>query len=312
MPNESVEIRLGLAGYPLGHSFSPLLHQAALEDAGLVGSYRLFPIPPLPDGRERLVELLERLHTGELDGLNVTIPHKQSIVGLVDECSATVRRIGAANVIYRREGRLVAENTDAGAFHFHLKSWLSTPENGCACPKKALVLGAGGAARAVVDALLTDGWEVSVAARREAQAEELCSRFGGFYPASCIEPGSLSVDFLAGRQPKLIVNTTPLGMQPSIATCPWPETLPLPAGTAVYDLVYNPPETVLLKRARAAALPAINGSPMLVEQAARAFQLWTGLPSPARVMYEAIQKELGGQRSTQVAIKRFGSGRKAE
>jgi shikimate dehydrogenase len=218
---------------------------------------------------------------GRLDGLNVTIPHKQAVLSLLDELSPAAQAIGAANTIYARAGRLVGDNTDAPGFLADLQRLGFSGQN-------ALVLGAGGAARAVCYALLGAGWQVGISARRFEQAQALAAALGGAAGAAralAFEPATL-------RQPfSLIINATPVGMHPAIDASPWPEDIPFPAGAAVYDLVYNPAETALVRAARAGGLRAASGLGMLVEQAALAFQMWTGKAVPRQPLWEALAVE---------------------
>ncbi len=290
---DKVFFRLGLTGYPLDHSLSPILHKAALEAAGLPGSYDLFPVLPSPEGPGELKLLADRIRTGQLQGLNITIPHKQSILQFVDEHSPAVQRVGAANVIYKADDCLVGENTDIAAFKNDLNTWLSTFTPWPLPDRKALVLGAGGAARAVADALLCEGWEVWIAARNLHQAIDLCASLSPWYPGCTLKAIPLVEKPLAGLNfPMLIVNATPAGMPTSLDQSPWPAGVELPRGSFIYDLIYNPFETKLLKAARAAALPAISGGGMLVAQAALAFSLWTGQPSPDQVMRVAFDRHI--------------------
>ncbi len=274
--------RLGLTGYPLGHSLSPAIHNAAIASAGLQGEYCLYPVSPLPSAPQALSDLLDRLRHGELDGLNVTIPHKQAVLPLLDWLEPAARRIGAANLLYCRRGQLVGDNTDATGFYLDLRHFLQRmPLH----DQRALVLGAGGAARAVAAALLDDGWQITLAARRLEQAQALAH---SLLPARfTVIP--LVADSLANVVgTTLLVNATPLGMSPNQESCPWPVELALPAGAAVYDLVYNPPQTCLMRRAQAAGLPAAGGLGMLVEQAALSFERWTGRPAPRPAMRQAV------------------------
>lgn len=279
---------LGLTGWPLGHSLSPVLHQAALDALGLAGEYSLYPAPPLPEGRERLVELLDQMRTGRLDGLNVTIPHKQTVVPLLDRLTSVAQTARAVNTIYREDGKLVGDNTDVPGFLADLHSFLSGVR---LSNQKALLLGAGGAASAVGVALAQEGWQVTIAARRLEQAEALSLRMAllGIEP-----PGAILLDGNTLRQHLgvssncLIVNATPLGMSPRDSETPWPERLAFPPGAAIYDLVYNPRETRLVRTAHKAGLPARNGLGMLAEQAALAFERWTGRSAPREAMWEAL------------------------
>lgn len=266
---------LGLTGWPLAHSLSPRLHRAALRACKLRGEYELYPIPPLPDGMAELAALLERLRGGEIDGLNITIPHKQSVLPLLDELSATTQAIGAANTIYWTGERLVGENTDAPAFKEDLELQFNLPNQG-----KALVLGAGGAARASVYALACRSWQVHVAARRPEQAQQLVNDFAQFSsaPVARAQPLLEAARIMSTEALDLVVNTTPLGMRPYEQASPWPEGISLPPGCAVYDLVYNPVETRLLRQAQQQGLAAAGGLGMLIHQAALAFLRWTNLP----------------------------------
>jgi shikimate dehydrogenase len=167
--------RIGLSGYPLAHSRSPQLHTAALRSLGLEGDYRLYPI--LPEDQAGLAGLLNDLRNGKMDGLNVTLPHKQAVIPWLDEISPVAHSIQAVNTIFRRNGRLVGENTDVPGFWADLEEHFPTDPGACvkgSCTqRKALVLGAGGAARAVVHALAVHGWKVILTARRLDQAEKV-------------------------------------------------------------------------------------------------------------------------------------------
>jgi len=267
-------IHLGLIGYPLGHSLSPKIHNAALTACGLQGEYSLFPITP--DDMQGLKDILARVRNGEIHGLNVTIPHKQNVIPLLDELTPTAQAIGAVNTISMRDGKLVGDNTDAPGFLKDLGG-LNIPQ-----VSKALVLGAGGSARAVVYALVHAGWGVTLSVRRPEQAQALASNY---HLPICQFPLSDS------QSPTfdLLINTTPIGMVPNVDASPWPEHLDFPKDTAVYDLVYNPRETRLVRDARAAGLPARTGLGMLIEQAALAFEIWTGRKPPREVLFKAVQ-----------------------
>jgi shikimate dehydrogenase len=271
-------IRLGLVGHPVNHSLSPGIHNAALTACGLEGDYSLFPIHP--NDKQGLRELLARVRSGEITGLNVTIPHKRNVIELMDELTPTAAAIGAVNTIYMHDGTLMGDNTDAAGFLLDLKKLLSTetPMHG---GLNALVLGAGGSARAVVYALANDGWDVTVAARRLEQAQQLAESFANGKIRSAAfdcEPSTFD----------LLVNTTPLGMTPNLDSSPLPETVSLPRHLSVYDLVYNPRETKLVRAARSQGLNATTGLGMLIEQAALGFEVWTGYTPPRKVMFDAV------------------------
>jgi shikimate dehydrogenase len=304
-----VRYALGLIGYPLEHSLSPALHHAALQAAGLEGEYRCYPVPPIsaaaPAGEAQLRKLLERVRRGELHGLNVTIPHKESILPWLDDLSPAASGIGAVNTILRRGDRLVGDNTDAAGFlaDLHRLGWLGPdglPVEGSA-PAHALVIGAGGAARAVAYALAQAGWTVVIVARRPEQAARLAADLeealvGGkisqprLYPRQRVHPLLPGAPArFSGLSPSLVVNATPVGMSPDRSASPWPDGLPFPEGGSVYDLVYQPEETPLVSRARAAGLRAANGLGMLVEQAALSFTAWTGQVAPVEAMRRAVE-----------------------
>ena len=263
---ESTEI-YGVAGNPVTHSVSPAMHNAAFR-ASLVDAVYL----PLQAASA------EDFHTfGRaigLSGASVTIPFKVSLFDLMDEVYAVARRIGAINTIRVVDGRWIGGNTDASGFLEPLQERISL--NGL----RAAVLGAGGAARAVIAALGSTGCSVRLHARSRPQAEEVAVMSSveiGPWPP---EPGSWDV----------LINCTPIGMFPRV------DETPLPAdqltGRYVYDLVYNPATTRLLREAAGAGCQTIGGLEMLVGQAREQFQWWTGTKSVAGVMREAALKRL--------------------
>ena len=302
-------IKLGLIGYPLGHSLSPKIHDAALKSCGLDGSYSLFPIHA--DNKQGLKDLLARVRNGEITGLNVTIPHKQNVIELLDELMPTAKAIGAVNTIYLRENRLIGDNTDATGFLADLRKFLTTETHTCPGGRcqgrhgesKALVLGAGGSARAVVYALLNDGWEVNIVARRFEQARQLADSFINYQlpvTAFSLTTMEANLQHLHRTQVQvslisslsLIINTIPVGMTPNIDESPWPKNLPFPPRAAVYDLVYNPQETKLVQDARRQGLQATTGLGMLIEQAALAFEIWTCQNPSREIMRASVEQSL--------------------
>jgi len=270
---------LGLIGYPLRHSLSPEIHIAALKACGLEGDYSLFPVSP--DDKQGLKSLLNCVRTGEITGLNVTIPHKQNVIPLLYELTPTAQAIGAVNTIYLRDNKLIGDNTDAPGFLTDLNKFLTTENTEKNI--SALVIGAGGSARAVVYALVNNGWNVTIAARRIKQAKQLA--------ASLTHHTIQLTNYQTLNDQRstfnLLVNATPLGMAPNADQSPWPENLPFP-NASVYDLVYNPRETKLVKDARAQGLSATTGLGMLIEQAALAFELWTGQCPPREIMRASV------------------------
>jgi shikimate dehydrogenase len=273
-------IKLGLIGYPVGHSLSPKIQNAAFKASGLEGDYSLFPVAP--DDLQALSTLLMSIRSGEMTGFNVTIPHKQNVIPLLDELTPTALVIGSVNIIYRRGDKLIGDNTDAPGFLADLNKFLTT-ETRRHGESSALVLGAGGSARSVVYALCNDGWDVTLAARRAEQAQELASLYNDLRVME-LDPDSFQLPDV-----DLIVNTTPIGMTPNIDKSPLPENTVFPRQTKIYDLVYNPRETKLVREARAQGLKAVTGLGMLIEQAARGFTLWTGIQLPDEIFRSAVE-----------------------
>jgi shikimate dehydrogenase len=283
--------RFGLLGWPVGHSLSPQIHKAALEAAGLSGSYDLLPVPPLPDGAGLLQEVFDRLRGMELHGLNVTIPHKQAVLPMLDGLTRQAAAIGAVNVVYLEGRRLLGDNSDAPALLKDLHRSFALQEQ----VGTALILGAGGAARAAVFALLQAGWQVYVAARRVQAAQKLVADLASHALVGGVQPRAVSLESGAlAELPDcdLLINATPLGMPPLADRTPWPAELPFPTGACIYDMVYKPAQTILVSSARAAGHPATNGLGMLLEQAALSFERWTGLAAPRSSMQAAAADSL--------------------
>jgi shikimate dehydrogenase len=269
-------MRLAVLGYPVGHSRSPAMHSAALAELGLGEEWSYEAIEVAPDAFEARV----RAMPGEgFVGANVTVPHKGAALFLADELSETAREIGAANTLLftgeEAEGgtavEIRAENTDAEGF---LRS-LPGPSGG----KRALVLGAGGAARAVVWALLREAAEVEVWNRTELRSRHLCEELGG---SAIGAPDQTAYE--------LIVNTTAVGLS---GEDPFSE-LPLladafEASQTVVDMVYGAEPTTLLRAAAAAGATTVDGIEILVQQGALSLEAWTGRPAPLETMRAAAR-----------------------
>jgi shikimate dehydrogenase len=275
-------ILVGIIGWPVGHSKSPAMHNAAFRAAGIEGLYARLPVHP-----DRVEDAVRGLRALGFRGANVTVPHKQAVIPFLDELTPEAQAIGAVNtLLVTQDGRLVGTNTDAYGF------WRDLEELGIAdglAGSTALVLGAGGSARAVAYALAQAGIPARVLARRPIQARALVESLRPHLP----RPDLLSPHPWAdlGRlapDSTLIVNCTPVGMAPHSDASPWPEDLPFSPHHLVYDLVYNPRQTRLMSQAQAAGARAWNGLGMLVHQGARAWELWTGRAAPVDVMRAAI------------------------
>ena len=284
MTDGSVQL-VGLIGWPVEHSVSPAMHNAAFESMGLPWHYTLLPTDP-----DQVKAMLDDLKARGYRGANVTVPHKRAVMPYLDELDDAAQDIGAVNTIVVQGDRLVGYNTDAGGFIGALQ------EAGfCPSGRRALVLGAGGASRAVVYGLARVGCAVVVHNRTVSRAAELANWLRDAIPHIPVTwvPTRTSLADLPLADYDLLVNTTPLGMWPQIAASPWPETLPVPAHWTVYDLVYNPAETRLLAQAAASGATAIGGLGMLVHQGALAFELWTGQAPPMEIMRAAAERTLG-------------------
>ena len=278
---------LGLAGYPIAHSLSPALHAAALRACNLSGEYALYAI--MEEGA--LAALLARVRGGEIEGVNVTIPHKEAVIPFLDDLTPTARVIGAVNVVYRKGEGLVGDNTDAPGFWAALTNFAAAHSWVFPKDRRALLLGAGGAARAVVYALAQHGWDIHLIVRRPSQARQLIEEYKRFFSAVQFSTST----FALAHPPDcdLLVNATPVGAAADAASSPWPGHWQFPPRAIVYDLVYAPLVTVLVRQARSKGLLAQTGLGMLVEQAALAFECWTGEKPPRAAMREAVIGERG-------------------
>jgi shikimate dehydrogenase len=260
--------RLAVLGHPVSHSRSPAMQNAALAALGLGGDWAYEAIDLAPDELEPRV----RAMAGDgFAGANVTVPHKGAALALADTLTETAREIGAANTLSFQQGEIRAENTDAQGL---LDALPGSPAG-----RRALVLGAGGAARAAVWALLRDGARVEVWNRTALRAEHLCEELGGT-PAG--EPAQADYE--------LIVNTTAAGLR---GEDPFAE-LPLhedgfAAGQTVVDLVYGKRRSPLLAAAASAGAATVDGIEVLVRQGALSLRLWTGLEPPLDVMRAAAR-----------------------
>ncbi len=272
---------LYLLGHPVAHSLSPAMQNAALRALGLDYEYRLLPVPP-----EGLVEKVAELRDGDVAGFNVTIPHKVVIIPLLDELDETASTVGAVNTVVNRDGRLKGYNTDCLASTRALRGAYGDLA-GC----RVVVLGAGGAARAVASGLASHAEWIKIIARDEEKAKALAKQIRG--TDAEIRGGGLGEAPGMIRSADILVNTTPVGMSPNRGESPADASV-LHPGLLVFDLVYNPERTRLLADAEAAGARALGGLAMLVYQGAEAFRLWTGREAPEALMMRAAREALGG------------------
>lgn len=269
----------GVLGWPIGHSRSPRLHNFWLEQLGIDGAY--VPLAVAPDDLAMVMAALPRMG---FRGANVTVPHKEQALRLVDELDPLAERIGAVNtLVVLDDGRIEGRNTDAFGFLENLRRGAPDWVSGTG---PAVVLGAGGAARAVIAALVEAGMpEIRLLNRSIARAQALASAIGG--PIR-VEPWERRADLLDDAA--LVVNTTTLGMtgQPPLDL----DLTRLPVGALVNDIVYAPLETQLLKDARARGNRAVDGLGMLLWQAVPGFEAWFGqVPEVTDELREWVLKE---------------------
>ena len=280
---------VGLIGWPVAHSLSPLMHNAAFDAVGLNWCYA--PLPVAPEQIEVAVRGLAALG---FRGVNVTVPHKQAAIPLLDSVAPDAARLGAVNTLVidrdqSGEAIISGHNTDHRGFVTSLRQSGFDPEG-----KTAVVVGAGGGGRAVVFGLLEAAAEEIVvldSAPEQAQAliDDLCSQ----RPCRLrSQPLSQETLIESTHAADLFVHATPVGMWPHTEGCIWPEELPFPAHLTAFDLVYNPLETHLLRRAREAGARTIDGLGMLVAQGALSFELWMGETAPIEVMRAAGERAL--------------------
>jgi shikimate dehydrogenase len=273
-------MRLALLGYPLAHSRSPAMQNAALQAAGL----RDWHYEARPVTKAQLAEAVAQLREPAWAGANVTVPHKETVIPYLDGLTPVAQAIGAVNTLVKRDGRLLGHNTDAAGFLADLYG-----HEVHLAHRRAVVLGAGGAARAVIAALLGVNTQVRIIARRPDQAQALVANLQSPVSIEIFDWSPLGFWQATDDQRLLIVNTTPLGMSPHPNASPWLAGAPFPPDAFVYDLVYNPPVTQLVRAARAEGLRADTGLGMLIEQGALAFELWTGKAAPREVMRKAAE-----------------------
>jgi shikimate dehydrogenase len=278
--------QVGLIGWPIKHSLSPAMHNAAFAELGLDWTYVLIPTPP-----GQLTQALGELLAQDFVGSNVTMPHKRAVIPHLDELSDAARLIGAVNTIHIRDGKLCGENTDAIGFLNALKEGGYDPKD-----MRVAMLGAGGAARAALFSLLQAGaGRVTVINRTVERAAALVDDLAQVFPASRLSFEPLNAETLAALdgQVDLVVNSTSVGMLPQSDASPWPAEVAIPTGAIFYDIVYYPVQTLFLRRAQEAGQKTVNGLGMVVHQGAVAFEIWTGQKAPLETMRQVCLKELG-------------------
>lgn len=253
-------ILTALVGFPTEHSLSPIIHEYWMKQHGIEGAYKLLTTPP-----PRLRQTMLHVRKKQMRGVNITVPHKESVLEYLDAVDVTATRIGAVNTVIADGENLTGTNTDAYGFMQNLMDGC----NGTPDLSQCVLLGAGGASRAAIVALQEAGaTRITLMNRTQATAEKLATEFG-------VEAAAWDVSGNGLSSATLLVNTTSLGMkgQPPV-NMSWQH---LPTSAVVCDIVYNPLETGLLKSCRARGNPVVDGLGMLLYQAQKAFALWHGV-----------------------------------
>jgi len=265
----------GVAANPVAHSMSPTVHNAAFAEAGLDAVYLPFRVQePAP--------FLDGYQARDLGGLSVTIPHKEAMVPLMDEVDELTRRIGALNTVLIRQGRRFGSNTDVPAAMASLEAAAARAALRTLAQSTVLLVGAGGAARAIAYGLCGRVKRLVIANRTVGRAQRLAAETGA---EAC------GLEEMVRLKPEIIINTTSVGMFPGVDETPVPASM-LRRGMVVFDAVYNPPRTRLLREAERAGCVTASGLDWFVGQAAAQFKTWTGLEPPVERMREALEARL--------------------
>jgi shikimate dehydrogenase len=279
------EIKLvGLIGWPIKHSLSPVIHNRAFDVLGMNWRYIPFPVHPSKVGIA-----VQGLAALGFRGINITSPHKVSVMAFPTWIAQDAAHIGAINTLVFKgsedtEIEILGYNTDGIGFTNALQ------EGGFELQKdsRIIIVGAGGAARAVIYSLLEVGVrEIFILNRSKVRSQKLVNDLGNRIERKSllhIQPFNSQALFDRVKNADLLVNTTPVGTWPNCDVSIWPENMSIPSHLTVFDLVYNPVETRLIKQAQASHASVISGLEMLIHQAAFAFELWTGKPAPLSVM----------------------------
>lgn len=274
-----------IIGDPVEHSLSPVMHNAAFQQLGLNLVYVAFTVT-----RNGLKDAISGARSLRLRGLNVTMPHKTAVMDYLDETDSTAKAIGAVNTIINNQGKLVGYNTDGKG------AMIALQENGVFTEKKKMIiLGAGGAARAIAFQAAQNVEELVIINRTSEKAEKLsellCKKFG-----EKVKGRKYSAEVLMEelRTTNILVNATSVGMHPDVEVSLIPSDL-LRSDLCVMDIIYNPLESKLVKDAKAVGAKVVSGLEMLLYQGAVAFEIWTNCPAPVEVMKKAALKKFAEQ-----------------
>ncbi len=273
--------RLHLIGYPVAHSLSPVMQNTAIQALGLDYQYSLMSIPP-GELSSRITELRDTL----IAGFNVTIPHKIAVIPLLDALDTTALAVGAVNTVVNTGERLIGYNTDSTASVRALRESYGDL-NGC----HAVIVGAGGASRAVANGLAPYARSIKILTREAPKADLLASQIRG---RATVRGDSIGKAVEAIHSADILVNATPVGMMPNIDASPIPAEA-LHPDLLVFDLVYNPERTRLITEAETVGARTLGGLSMLVYQGAEAFHLWTGQKASETLMMDVARRSIGGR-----------------
>jgi len=276
---------VGIIGYPLEHSLSPAMHNAAFRELDLNFDYVAFEVAP-PD----LKDALAGLRALKINGFNVTVPHKETIIPFLDDLTKVARDIGAVNTVVCQNQKMIGYNTDGPGLIESLKEDAKFDPR----EKKIVILGAGGAGRAAATMLGEQGAKsITISDIAENKAVRLVEYLLSYSNAPCQEVKMDSAELQDKiSAADLLINATPIGMSPNSEETPLPENIKLPSNLLVYDLVYNPRETKLLKTAKSSGAKTCSGLGMLVRQGALAFTLFTGEEAPLNTMRKVVEAAL--------------------
>jgi shikimate dehydrogenase len=275
---------IGVIGKNIENSLSPLFHNQIILKYSLNFCYLPFQV-----AETDLSKAIQGIKALNIRGVNITFPYKEKAIKFLDEVEESARRIGAVNTIVNNKGILIGYNTDVIGF----KKSLQEDGKFTVKKKKAVILGAGGAARAVVYALLEEEIEeICIFNRTLEKAKKIKQNLSSFFPKSCISVFPLEGEDLKDKIEKahLLVNATSLGMPPRVDNTPLPNEKIFHPNLLVYDLIYHPVRTLFLRQAERAGAKIINGLPMLVYQGIESFYLWTGLKPEGKEVLKMIKR----------------------
>lgn len=273
---------LAVIGNPIAHSLSPVFQNAGIKAAGLDYVYTALPV-----NNDDLAAAIAGMKAMGFCGMNVTIPHKERVMDYLDTIDEDAKVLGAVNTIVNRDGVLTGYNTDVKGFINGMKQQGFSPMG-----KQAVLLGAGGAARAIIWGLIQEKVAgLTIGVRNVAKVQPLVDYFAKYMPITLLDWQTEAFE-QALSQAELLINATPLGMYPKVDAAPPVNWTKVKKGIFVYDIIYTPAETLFLRQAKENGCQVLNGEAMLVGQGAESFRLWTGVEPDTKVMTEALRQAL--------------------